>query len=360
MLILRYLAKEVFTTLLALTSILLLIFMSNEFVRYLAKAASGKIPVGFILKLLVLELPMLMGLLMPLGFYIALLLAYGRLYSESEMTVLHACGYGPPRLLKHSLLMASGVAILVLVILLWVNPAISVERTKLLRSTGIQVLIQTLQAGRFGHVPGEDAVFYVDRMQREQMSARGIFLARFDKSQREKRWDIVMANKAHIETNPQSHAHELVLTDGRAYQGVPGEANYRVVTFNRYETPLPEPVIIPKAGDMRAVKTSDLWPFNPGEHAKAAELAWRFSIPLMVLILTLIAVPLSRVNPRAGKYGKLLPAIVLFILYADFMFVARDAIASGKIAWWLGMGALHGSMLLIGIGLIWRNRKRLS
>ncbi len=360
MLVFRYLAKEVFTTLLALTSILLLIFMSNQFVRYLAKAASGKIPVGFIFKLLALELPMLIGLLMPLGFYIALLLAYGRLYAESEMTVLHACGYGPPKLLKHSLLMASGVALTVLAILLWVNPEIAVERTKLLRSTGIQVLIQTLEPGRFGSLPGEEAVFYVEHMQREHMNARGIFLARLDKKKREKGWDVLMADKARIEINPKNNAHELVLIDGRAYQGVAGEADYRVVKFSRYETPLPEPVIVPKAGDMRAVKTGDLWPLSSNEPAKAAELAWRFSIPLMVLILTLIGVPLSRVNPRAGKYARLLPAILLFILYADFMFVARDAIASGKIAWWLGMGGLHGSMLLIGVWLIWRNRVRLS
>ena len=360
MLIFRYLAKEVFTTLLALTSILLLIFMSNQFVRYLARAASGKIPATFIFKLLALELPMLMGLLMPLGFYMALLLAYGRLYADSEMTVLHACGYGPPRLLKHSLIMASGVAGIVLVILLWVNPAIAVERTKLLRSTGIQVLIQTLEPGRFGSLPGEDAVFYVENMKTEHQEARGIFLAHLDKHKKEKAWDVLMADKAHIKTNFETGAHELVLTDGQAYQGKPGQADYRVVHFKQYETPLPEPVIVPKEGDLRAVKTVDLWPFNGDEHAKAAELVWRFSIPLMVIILTLVGVPLSRVNPRAGKYARLLPAILLFILYADFMFVARDAIASGKISWWFGAGCLHGSMACIGLGLIWRSRVKLS
>ncbi|MCH9755755.1 MAG: LPS export ABC transporter permease LptF [Gammaproteobacteria bacterium] len=360
MLIFRYLAKEVFTTLFALTGILLLIFMSNQFVRYIARAASGKIPATFILKLLALELPMLMGLLMPLGFYMALLLAYGRLYADSEMTVLHACGYGPPRLLKHSLMMASGVALFVLVILLWINPAIAVERTKLLRSTGIQVLIQTLEPGKFGSLPGEDAVFYVEKMKREHAEAEGIFLARLDKHKKEKGWDVLWADKANITSDPKTGSHELVLTNGHAYQGQPGHADYRVVDFKRYETPLPEPVIVPKKGDLRALKTADLWPFTADEHAKAAELVWRFSIPLMVIVLTLIGVPLCRVNPRAGKYARLLPAILLFILYADFMFVARDAIASGKLPWWLGMGCLHGSMILIGFGLIWRNRVRLS
>lgn len=360
MLIFRYLAKEVFTTLLALTSILLLIFMSNQFVRYLARASTGSIPATFIFKLLALELPMLMGLLMPLGFYMALLLAYGRLYAESEMTVLHACGYGPPTLLKHSLIMASGVASIVLVILLWVNPAIAVERTKLLRSSGVQMLIKTLEPRRFGSLPGGETVFYVQDMKEERAEARGIFLAHISQHKGVDGWDVLWADQARLKEDPTTGTNELMLLNGHTYQGVPGQADYRVVDFKRYETPLPEPVITPKAGDLRAVETSKLWSPGEHEHAKHAELAWRFSIPLMVMILTVVGVPLSRVNPRAGKYARLLPAILLFILYADLMFVARDAIAGNKLPWWLAMGGLHGSVLLVGLGLMWRSRVRFT
>jgi lipopolysaccharide export system permease protein len=357
-LIFRYLAKEVFTTLLALTSILLLIFMSNQFVRYLARAATGSIPASFIFKLLALELPMLMGLLMPLGFYMALMLAYGRLYADSEMTVLHACGYGPPRLLKHSLIMAAGVSAIVLVILLWVNPAIAIERTKLLRSSGVQMLIKTLEPGRFGSIPGGETVFYVEKMNSEHAQAQGIFLAHLNKHQEVPSWDVLWADTAYITSNKATHTHDLMLTHGHAYQGQPGQADYRVINFDHYETPLPEPVITPKAGDLRAVQTRDLWPVR--DVTKAAELVWRFSIPLMVVMLTLVGVPLSRVNPRSGKYAKLLPAILIFIVYADLMFVARDAIASGKLPWWFAMIGLHGSVALIGVGLMWRNRVRLA
>src|SRR6185312_11366482 len=102
--IFQYLAKEVLLTLLALTSILLLIFMSNQLVIYLNRAASGIIPGMLVMKLMILELPQLLGLLLPLGFYFALLLAYGRLYAEYEMTVLKACGFSHGQLLKYSLL----------------------------------------------------------------------------------------------------------------------------------------------------------------------------------------------------------------------------------------------------------------
>ena len=112
-LIFRYLFKEIFITLVALTTILLFIFMSNQFVQYLNRAVGGQIPAVMLMKLMMLELPTLMGLLLPLGFYVAILVAYGRLYADSEMTVLQACGYGPTQLFWHTLTMAILVAGLV-------------------------------------------------------------------------------------------------------------------------------------------------------------------------------------------------------------------------------------------------------
>lgn len=360
MLIFRYLAKEVFTTLLALTCILLLIFMSNQFVQYLSRAAHGQIPAMFILKLMALELPMFMGLLLPLGFYMALLLAYGRLYAESEMTVLHACGYGPPQLLKHSLIMASVVTSVVLVILLWINPTIAVERVKLLRSSGIQVMIKTLVPGTFTATSGGKDVFYVESMNQEHDRGKGVFLARLNTKRGEPRWDVLWADEAYAVHNAATGANDLVLIDGRAYQGKPGQADYQIASFKRYETRLPEPVSSPKAGDLRSVDTAKLWPLGSGDYAKAAELLWRFSIPLMVIVLTFVAVPLSRVNPRVGKYARLLPAILLFIVYANLMFITRDAVSAGRLSLWLAIISLHGSMVLMGVGLMWRNRMRPS
>jgi len=176
-LIFRYLSKEVFVTLVSLTAILLLIFMSNQLVIYLNRAASGKIPGMLIMKLMMLELPNLLSLLLPLGFYVALLLAYGRLYAESEMTVLQACGYGPSRLLKHSFIMASVVAMFVLIIMLWGSPLIATERALLLRTTGIQTLIQTIVPGRFIAIPHGQQVFYVESMNRDHSVAEHVFFA---------------------------------------------------------------------------------------------------------------------------------------------------------------------------------------
>lgn len=359
MLIFRYLAKEVFITLASLTTILLLIFMSNQFVRYLNRAASGQIPGMIIMKLMMLELPNLMGLLLPLGFYVSLLVAYGRLYAESEMTVLQACGYGPSQLLKHSFIMAAFVAVFVGIIMLWVSPLISTERAQLLQTSGVQTLIQTIVPGRFRAISNGRQVFYVESMNREHTKAQNIFLARQVAKDNQTRWDILWAENAFAETDPHTFEDYIVLQKGEEYEGSPGQADYQVVSFQQYRARLPHPEVVVKE-DMRTLRTADLLPyFNPDNH-KAAELQWRLSVPLMVLTLTFVAVPLSRVNPRSGKFAKLLPAIVLYILYANFMFIARDWVAAGKVPQWLGMWWLHGFVLLLGLALIWRNRVKLS
>lgn len=358
MLIFRYLAREVFTTLIALTAILMLIFMSNQFILYLNRAAAGNIPGMIILKLMLLELPNLAGLLLPLGFYMALLLAYGRLYADNEMTVLQACGYSFDRLLKHSFIMAAIIALIVSLVMIYASPFIATERARLLRTTGMKTLIQTVMPGRFQALSGNQ-VFYVESMSRDHESANNIFFAKQTRQNDQIQWDILWADKARVDTDPETHEDYVFLEQGREYQGIPGTANFQIAEFQGLKARLPHPVIAIHQ-DIRTAKTADLWPLNNPDRAKATELQWRLSAPFMVFALTLIAVPLSRVNPRVGKYAKLLPAVVIYILYANFMFVARNAMMNGKIPWWIGMWWLHLLAFLLGLGLIWYNRTKLS
>ena len=354
MIIFRYLAKEVWWTLLSLTAILMLIFLSNQFILYLNRAAAGSIPMMIIMKLMIIELPTLLCLLLPLGFYVAMLLAYGRLYADSEMIVLQACGYGPKNLLKHSLIMAAVVSFVLFFLMFWLVPEMYKERAKLLRTTGIQTLMQTIIPGRFHSIEGGQKIFYVQAMSRNHKKAEQIFLARQLPKENQVRWDVLWAEKAFAKKDANTGEDYLILQQGREYQGVPGQANYQVTQFSEYQTRLPHPVVNQKE-DFRAVSWSELWP-SQGNLKKIAELQWRFSVPIMVFVLTLVAVPLSRVNPRSGKFARLLPAIVIYILYANLMFMGRNAIATGHLPPWLGLWSIHGLVALLGLFLIWRNQ----
>lgn len=357
MLIFRYLAKEVCLTFLGFTCILIFIFMSNELVNHLNVAVEGRIPFVLIMKVMMLELPLFLSMLLPLGFYLAVLVVYGRLYAESEMTVLQACGYGPGQLLRDSLMMATVIVLIELVMVLWMNPNISAERTKLLQTTGIQTMIQSIAPGRFHAFSGGRDVFYVGAMDRSHTHGKHIFLVRMTPKD-PVQWDVLWAEEAYAKTDPKTHEDYLILQDGKKYQGLPGQANYQIVEFNQMEARLPHPVQREK-DDIRTYSTGSLWAQQANKR-QLVELEWRFSVVLMVLILTLIAVPLSRVNPRAGKYAKLLPAIVFFIIYANFMFMVRRWLDAGFIRIWLGLWWLHLLVVLFAVFLMWRNRVTLA
>jgi len=220
-------------------------------------------------------------------------------------------------------------------------------------------LIQTVVPGRFRSLSDGRQLFYVEAMNHEHTRAKQVFLGQLLDKNNEPQWRVLWAADAFAKTNPVTHESYVVLKQGHVYQGIPGEADYQVASFDEYEVRLPHPIDTLKE-DIRTLNTASLWPLNNPDRKKAAELQWRLSVPIMVFTLTLIAVPLSRVNPRAGKFAKLLPAIVIYSLYANFMFILRDWVAAGKLPIGIGVWWLHIAAALLGLGLMWRQRVRLS
>src|SRR3989339_1603867 len=100
MLIFRYISKEIYSGMLATTLVLLLIFMLNQLVHYLNQAATGEITTRALFQIMSLQVPLLLGYLLPLGLYIGIFIALGRMYADQEMTVLASCGFSSTRLLS--------------------------------------------------------------------------------------------------------------------------------------------------------------------------------------------------------------------------------------------------------------------
>ncbi|MBY0378336.1 MAG: LptF/LptG family permease, partial [Gammaproteobacteria bacterium] len=113
-------------------------------------------------------------------------------------------------------------------------------------------------------------------------------------------------------------------------------------------------VVNPQKHIYASMTNRDLWKVRNSTPKATAEWQWRISVPLSIPILTLLAIPLSYVRPREGRYAKLLPAILVYAAYANMMFVARNWVESGKISSDWGMWWLH--LLLLGLALaLWFN-----
>lgn len=355
MIIFRYLAKEVYASVSAVMIVLLLIFMSNQFIRYLAQAAAGKIGAGILVQLMLLQIPHLIGILLPLAFYLAILLAYGRLYADSELLVLEASGFSKQKLLKITLLLGIGVAIPVTALNIWLEPAIAKQKDFILAQAGAKAIIQTIMPGRFQETNQGKRIYYVESMSRDRAQMHNIFISDHtpfatDKSNNGAWW-IVTAETAYSEIEKKTGDTFLVLKNGHRYLGSDEGKDYQIAAFSSYRMRLQEhePII---THDVESANTSELWRKRKIDPASAAEFHWRISKIIAIFTLALIAMPLSQVNPRQGKYAKLLPAILLFILYFNTLLVNQDWLSKNALSWRVGMWPTHLGVVLIGLGLI--------
>jgi lipopolysaccharide export system permease protein len=172
------------------------------------------------------------------------------------------------------------------------------------------------------------------------------------------------SNKISILTAPSGRqevfedgSRYLILENGYRYDGNPGEAGYRVTRYDTYAVLLPKPTVGLTASDRESMTVAELLA-SPHQKMKT-ELHWRLSIPVLALVVTLLAVPLSRVNPRQGRFLKLLPAIFLYMAYLGLLIASRDALDKGRIPVALGMWPVHALFLLIGLALLyWDNFSR--
>lgn len=364
MIIARYLTREVLTTLLAVTLVLLLALLCQQSVRYLNYVAVGKIPTSILLQLIGFEIPYLLALLLPLGLYLGILLAYGRLYADHEMSILQMCGFGNRRLIRITLILASFVSLFIISLMLWVNPWISAKRQQVMASDEATLhLIQTLIPGRFQISPDGRHVMYVEKISRDHASARNIFMAQGKKNAQnsmDNAWTLLSAGEGYQTTDKDTNEQMFVTKEGYRYEGTPGQNDYRIIQFKKYIVRIPRVNVRAVHQENESLSTSQLWE-DYQQPRRAAEFQWRFSIGISAFLLALLAVPLSAVKPRQSRYLILLPAILVYVIYINLLFIARRWVEQESISIQLGMWWVHGiiaSLLLLVLLFYvqkWRN-----
>lgn len=361
----RYLTKEVLWTFLIITGILLLIVLSNRFAIYLAKAATGELPIALVFNIVLLYIPELLSYLIPLGFFMAILFAHGRLHVDSEMIVLAACGVGWHSIAKITLVLGFVVMSLTAGLTLWVVPKVADIREQAMSKGETFGVMQSLLPGRFQTLADGKLVFYLEDAAPKKESLKGIFIAErprdrppmpsADKDQKsdERGWTLITAETANVKRNEDADDYYLVLKNGERYQGLPGQANYTVVQFQEYGR------LIPRESDsapnevLRLKNSQTLWQSTSKEDA--AELQWRLSLPLTVPILALIAIPLACVQPRFGRFAKFIPAIAIYILYYNLFTISKRWVSAGTLPSYIGVWWVH--IIFIGLGLVLLGRQ---
>lgn len=360
LIVFRYLSREVLVTMSAVSAVLLVIIMSGRFIKYLAQAASGQLDPSALFLIMGYRLPGFMQLILPLGLFLGVLLSYGRMYLESEMTVLSATGMSQQRLLRITMAPALVVGLLVAWLSFSLAPLGATQFALLINKQDALTEFDTLVPGRFQLLRDGSRVTYTEQLSDDRIKLGGVFISE-KRIAGEKTKDsgitVLVAEKGHQEMKPDG-SRFLILENGYRYDGNPGEADYRAIKYDTYGALLPKPDISDEVTDRDAIATSELIG-NPTPRYKA-ELQWRISLPILVFIVTLMAVPLSRVNPRQGRFLKLLPAILLYMAYLTILIAARGALERGKLPMSLGLWPVHGVFLVIGLVLLYWEPMRLK
>lgn len=366
MIVARYLARETLTTLTAVLGVLLLIFISQQFVRFLGSAMNGGIGHDMVLSMLGLQVPVMLSLLLPLAFFLGVLLAAGRLYVDSEMVVLRACGFSEWQFLRW----LSGLFVVVVLaaaaISYVIGPWAVSRQLALTEAYYARGDTAQLAPGRFQEIAGGKRVIYTETYDRNRQMQR-VFIADLppvgkNPDGTEPPLNVVVAKTGALTSDPAGNDY-LELHDGQRYEGVPGQLDFTVTDYQNYRTLLqtrPSDTVNRK---LKAYSPTELSALPPSREVMA-EWQWRLSTPVSTVLLGILALPLARTNPRQGRYAGVLPAIGLYLGYMLLLMAGRNALESGKLPALAGLWPIHALVAVLalwlvvrGSGLPWRLNK---
>jgi lipopolysaccharide export system permease protein len=343
----RYVLREVAMALAGVTVVLLAILVSYQVARILGVAADRGFPHEIVFALIGLTTLENLMVLVPISLLLATMLALGRLYHESEMAAVRACGIGPERLY----LPVYALALPVAAGLAWLTFVVGPEArngAEELRGRGMRdAEFGLLAPGIFRTYADGKAVFYA-----EESGADGRLIHVFMQHITGDRVEVATAAWAEQRVLPGGRSQVVVLHDGERIEGVPGQADFRRIRFAEHGIPVEVPE--PGAGRTVPERKPSRELFGSTALVDVAELQRRISLPVMVLVLAFIAVPLSALRPREGRYARVALAILLYFLYANLLSAAQVWIEKGRLPPAAGTWWVHALVLAAGFVLIHR------
>ena len=339
MIIERYLFKELAGTLFGVTAVLYLIFVSSWFARLLSQVVSGSLNADIIFLILGLKSIDSLMILLPLSFYLAVLLAFGRLYKDSEMTAMLACGVSLARVTKLVFWVGVGFALLIASVSLYIAPWSKGERANLQERMNATTGLEAVTAGQFRELGDSDVVFYAERLSEDGKSMENIFI----QGVRRGNLNLVVAKRG--QRISEAGGQYLVLEDGHRYEGIPGQADFRIIQFARHKVLLQQPEPVLQVDQTSSIPTSRLW--RSHKPHELAELQWRLAMPISAVLLAMLAVYLSRTSPRQGRYAKFFLGILVYVFYTNLLGVSKTWVERGTLQPSVGLWWVHLLLLVV-------------
>ena len=323
---------------------LFLIAITTRLVRLLGQAAGGKIPTDAVVAFLGFFALNALPVLLSLTLFVTVLLTVTRSYRDSEMVIWFNAGLSLAAWVRPVLTFALPLVALIAALSMVIAPW-AVRMSEQYRSrVDARDDVARVDPGVFGESRLRDRVFFVESAGGTTGEVQNVFV----NSVQHGRNGVMFSRRGLVETAPNGDRF-IVMLDGRRYEGVPGEADYRVMEFERYEARVESAAGEEPVPTHKSLSTLALLQ-NP-THANRGELVWRIGIPLSALILALLAIPMSFVNPRAGRSVNLLFALLAYLVYQNLLSVSQARVAQGSLDFSVGWWLVHAVVLVVLLAL---------
>lgn len=342
----RYLLREAAGAWLGVTLVLLAIMIATRFARFLAQAASGELPQELLIEVAALSSLQFLVLLIPVSLLLAVMMALGRLYQDNEVAAMTGCGVGLWALYRPFLLLGALLAMLTAVLAFEIGPWAGRTADYRVKNAARFIKFNPFEEGHFKSLAGGRAVVFTERMSAEGDRLEHV-IAQIEESGGA---SFVTAQRGSQRVDPRTGVRDVVLENGHRYLGEVGSRHYDVMQFERLTTHIQPPAFLYTPVKRKIQPTLEL--LGSADPKDRAELEWRIAAPISVFVLTLLAVPLSHIRPRQGRYGKLVLGIVVYLVYSQLLglgqnWIAKDAGLAALGLWWV-----HALMLGLGLLLI--------
>lgn len=326
----RTLLREFAITGIGTLLILLAITVTTQFIRFLGYAARGSISTDAVVTFLGLAGLRYLPILLSLALFISILLSLSRAYRDSEMVVWFTSGQGLYSWIRPTLLYALPLVFTIGLLSLLLTPWATGKSEEYRRQLESQEDVSAISPGIFKESKSGDRVFFVEKLTMDLSIVANIFVY----SEEDQEIGVTVAARGFTETSPGGSRY-LVLQDGRRYIGPPGTAEYKIIEFDKYAVRLEEKTQQAYLPSIRSRPTGEL--LRDRNPATNAELVWRIGMPLSALALSMLAIPLSFVNPRAGRSVNLMLAAFSYLIYNNTLSIIQTWVSQEKISFTAGM-----------------------
>ncbi len=359
---------------------LIAILLSTQLIRFLKEAVSGNISPEAVLVLLGFATLQFLPIVLTLTLFVSVLLCLSRVHRDSEMLIWLSAGQSALKwikpVLKFALPFIVVIATLSLVISPWASRMADTYRLQLT----VKSELSQITPGNFREVNGGQRVFFIENnaevnpkntisnknsnensnknsnknIDTENFKIGNIFVA--DTNIKNNKLSIITSQTGYQEVDYKTGNKYIVLKNGLRYEVEPGLLNFKITEFKLYKLVTQDGYAQKTSFNSNRQTLTELFA-NYETNASKAEILWRFSIPISAIILVLLAIPLSYVNPRATKSTNIIVAILLYAIYNNSISVAQAWVSQGKLSFYIATISIH---LLMIIPLIYLLKKQIS